>query len=150
MNKAKAIIRDGYNETVFLKGRERIHEEITFDFRPMMPGVVRELTNGFSSKPPRVQSSIMFEALSQHVVKWSLTEANGNPVTLSIENIQRLKNLLLDRMFDVITGYDGGDDPATATTAEEFDAKAFLSEIQKPQGERQDTTPLDILESTKN
>ena len=114
---AKAFIPDGYSQDAFIEALPNVYEAVRIVFRPVMPEAVRALMHGYFEKPANVQGQIVDETLLRQIVKWDLTDHDGNPVTLSVESYRRIKKPLKDRLFNIVTCYEGGDSDGTTSTS---------------------------------
>lgn len=142
---ARAYIRDGYNEEVFIKEVQGVYEAVTVVFRPMLPAQVREIIKGFGDLPAESQTMVISACLNTYLVKWNLGDDKGAAVPISIESISSIKKLLQDRLFDVVTGYDGGDKPPAGNKqGDTSDAQRLLENANVV-----DKKP-DIAEAAKN
>lgn len=154
-NQAHAFIHDGYNEDIFIKGVDGIYEAVEMSFRPMLPGVVRNLIKDFSQKTANAQSEIIKEAVSRYVQEWSIVDSGGNPVPITKESVAHIKKPLQDRIFDILCGYDGGDKKPVAEGTEEksdFNPDQYFDEIEAGDepSDQKETAAEKLLQQSKN
>jgi len=125
---SRAFIPDGYTADCFIKGVANIYEDVRFRYRPVLPEAIRTLMHNYFDKTAQQQAEIVNETLKRQLVEWDICDHEGNPVAITVENLNHITKPLKDRLFNVVTCYDGGDLVAgdDTTTGEEsalnFDA----------------------------
>ena len=117
-------IPDGYTESAYIKGEERIHGEFRFEYRPML---VEERSLLYSDPVERLPDDAKLKkraaAVASRIQSWSLRDGKGQPVAVNVETFLRLRAPLFWRVLNVVMGVDAGDlDPE----AEAADALAAI------------------------
>jgi hypothetical protein len=116
------IIRDGYTKRAKINGRPGIFGDLTFVFRPMLDEEVETVLQRSGQKRTAGRfaeaTGIKAAAIVRQLKEWSETDASGNAVPITIDNVRRLQPLLLGLLLDVLCGYSAGDLPADATPEE--------------------------------
>ena len=112
-----AFIEDGYTEERYIKAVDRMHPEVRFKFRPILPedraAFIEDVATG-SKQDPKKGERLVGQALADHLVEWSL-DLPPEPA-----NIMLLKPSLMNRLsMIVLYARDPGDDDPTATDNKE-------------------------------
>lgn len=117
----RAFIPDGYTEDGYIAESVNIHEAVRFKYRPVLPEAVRALMHNFFDKTAKIQGNIVDETLKRQLVEWDLCDHGGNPLPISIDVLQHIKKPLKDRLFNIVTCYEGSDsdDQQSGTGADE-------------------------------
>jgi len=98
------IITDGYTRDAFIAGVERQHGPLRFKFRPMLPEETETFCRpAFLQAPPKQSIAMMAAALKQHVVSWD------EDAEITVDNLRRVPWKLLQRLFNVVAGFDPSD-----------------------------------------
>lgn len=109
-HQARAFIPDGYTEGGFIEGIKNVHEAVRFKYRPVLPEAVRALMHNYFEKTAKAQGDIVDETLKRQIVEWDLCDHSGEVLEVSINNLHRIKKPLKDRLFNIVTCFDGSDD----------------------------------------
>lgn len=145
---ARAFIPDGYTQDCYISELTNIHEAVRFQFRPVLPESVRTLMHNFFEKSARIQGQIIDETLQRQLIRWDLCDHEGNPVELTVKNLQRIKKPLKDRLFNIVTCYEGGD--TEIDTAGKDDTESEINFDELLAGESDGTKTEVILDKAKN
>lgn len=113
------FIPDGYTESAYIKGEDRIHGELRFTYRPML---VEERALLYSDAVERLPEDAKLKkraaAVAARIHSWSLVDAKGQAVPVKVEAYLRLKAPLFWRVLNVVMGVDAGDLDPEAETAD--------------------------------
>lgn len=120
---ASAYIPDGYTEKAFIKGVPGLYQAVRFEYRPLLPDAVRAKTHSWNLISATEASKRINETIHKQVVSWDL-EHDDKALPVESKVVCRLKFNLLDRMFNIITQFDVGDeDPNAEIPQQEEDSK---------------------------
>lgn len=97
------LILDGYTRPGYIAKVPYLHPELRFRFRPMLALERDELLTASRRLSPQQFAASMAKAMANRIVEWNLTH-DGQPVTISSDNIQRLQPNLFDRLFWIVSG----------------------------------------------
>lgn len=123
-------IPDGYTEAGYLRGVERLYEELRFTYRPATPEESAEFFDSCRNLKPReeVQQSAKF--IRSKLVSWQLRDRKGDAVPLTPETVGHINRQLFYRLLAVIIGTEpcdadpnGGTDEKKGDERLEHDAK---------------------------
>ncbi|WP_339730091.1 hypothetical protein [uncultured Gimesia sp.] len=125
MSQARAFIPDGYTQDCLINELPGIHEVVRFKFRPVLPEPIRALMHSYFDKSAKQQGDIVNQTLIRQLVEWDLRDHESESVALTVENLQRIKKPLKDRLFNIVTCYEAGDEAESAKVEEQGDALDF-------------------------
>ncbi len=113
------FIPDGYTESAYIKGEDRVHGEFRFTYRPML---VEERALLYSDAVERLPEDAKLKKRAAAVVariqSWSLRDAKEQTVPVRLETYLRFKAPLFWRVLNIVVGADAGDLDPEAETAE--------------------------------
>jgi hypothetical protein len=115
-------IPDGYTKDGYIAERLGVFDAVVFKFRPMLHLSLAEYND--KARISNVEGAKeMYRKLEKHVVSWDAKEAGG-VIELKAAKIARLPPALIERLFNIVAGYQGNDeDPAKKVpTGDEFDS----------------------------
>lgn len=97
-------IRDGYTRAGYIEAVPRLHEELVFEYRPMIPEEVEQLNDALSRAQPTQVTHRVAAAVFTHLKSWSEVDESGKPVPLSFEAIRLLPYPMLSQLRRIIEG----------------------------------------------
>lgn len=121
---SRNIISDGYTRRFYIEAVEGLHEELSGEYRPMLPEEVETLNVAIDSAKPKESVHLVAAAMFGKLVSWSEVEGEPGkekPVTLSFEAIRRLPYPLLSRLRRIVAGTSPTDLRPNATPEETND-----------------------------
>lgn len=101
-----AFVGDGYEEPGFIAAVENLHPELTFTFRPLTAEELGDHTASTAHADERGKRKVVADKLAKKLVSWSLVDQHNNPVSVSAENMLKLKPRVFARLFEIVWGYD--------------------------------------------
>ena len=146
----RAYIPDGYTEDGFIAEFKGVHESVQFKFRPVLPEAVRALMHNFYDKTAKVQSDIVNETLNRQLVEWDLCDHKGGPLPVSIEVLCHIKKPLKDRLFNIVTCYEGSDDDQGISSSSDEGSNLDFDELLSGESDRAKTQAEKQVENVKN
>ena len=120
------VIFDGYTRDGYVAPLERQHEGCAFKFRPMLLEQNEQVTSQVEKADSVKAAHIIAAAVSKHLVSWSESDKDGQPLPITFENVRRLHPVLLNKMRGIIGGYYPSDLPQNAGEEEQNDYVAGL------------------------
>lgn len=155
---SKNLIRDGYSRPGYIaqvnqdfNGRqtELLHGELVFEYRPMLPEEVEELTAAVDAAKPKESIHLIAAEIARRLTKWSETETvkedgkvDGKEVEkavdINFDTVRHLPYPLIYRLRNIITGTSASDLRPKATKEEQSDyVKGLQATMQgKPPGQQ--------------
>lgn len=128
----KNYIPDGYTEPGYIADRRGIHESCRFKYRRMLHGQRVTLAN--SAANPQAFVKAMYVALEKHLAEWDVVKWNPNDATkletlpINALNIASLAPQLIERLYNIVAGYDlSDDDPKVGPTIQPDELDALIS-----------------------
>ena len=121
---------DGFTEPLFVAEQTGVHGSLRGRFRPMTHPERQKVDQQVKTQLLEKSSQLQLAAVCRWVKEWNIRDAKGNDVPLDPGKVV-LRPALLDRLYLIIAGYDGGDiDPESAPTKQQADVTldAILSE----------------------
>lgn len=126
---SKNIIRDGYTRTGYIAAVERLHDELRFEYRPMLPEQVETLQDATEKKTPSEGIRLVAAALAKQITSWSETageDANATPVPINFEHVRRLHFSVINKLYRIVAGISPSDPVPEAKEAEQDEYVASL------------------------
>lgn len=117
-SQARAYIPDGYTENGLIKEIKNVHETVRFQYRPVLPESVRALMHNYFEKSAKAQGEIVDQTLMRQLIEWDLQDHQGSPLPINTQNLKRIKKPLKDRLFNIVTCFDGSDDDVDGSQVE--------------------------------
>lgn len=109
------IPEDGYTEAKYVEAQHGIHNAIRFEHRPLL--IEEQAEQGDGKLKGAALDRKCQELLAKRITSWSLVDANGSSLDITIANMARLKPTLFNKLYAVVLGLSGGDvDPKAAET----------------------------------
>lgn len=121
-------IPDGYTQHGYLEASDGKHDALAFAFRPMLPEERDAVEETLATRPARQGSQMVAAAVTHALVEWDLRDENGCPVAVGLDYVRRLRPVLLDKLYAVISGREASDPPTRQAVSEEKDFVARLLE----------------------
>ncbi len=118
------IIRDGYTKDGYIAAVERLHDELRFKFRPMLPEQLESLSAAVEKADASKASLLVAAAMQKHVTEWGETWEAPEclPASLIVDNFRRLHPLVLAKLRRIVEGVSAGDlDPKSTSKPTEVD-----------------------------
>lgn len=122
---SRNIINDGYTRHGYLAAVERMHGDLRFTYRPMLPEETASLVgDSFIQRNPVPQKrfAIMAAAIQGKLVEWSETDEKGEAIKITIDAVRRMPWNLFHGLFNVISGVGSSDADPLESPTEETDA----------------------------
>lgn len=138
-----SVIDDGYTREGYLEGRDRLHDPLSFAYRPMLPADLEEADDEMKKLPSRQRMSYMCNRIAERLVRWSECERDAagkpdqsKPRPITPGNVGRLNYSQLSDLRWVIWGISAGDPIPNATPEQESELmRAMRAELAgKPPG----------------
>lgn len=138
---SKNLINDGYSRPGYIAAVDRdhsgrqtefLHGELAFEYRPMLPEEVEELTAAVDAAKPKESIRLIAAEIARRLTSWSETETvkedgkeSGKdvekPVQITFEAVRHLPYPLIYRLRNIITGTSASDLRPKATKEEQSD-----------------------------
>lgn len=113
-------IADGYEESGYLREEARLYPAVRFRYRPLLTEERNRLLAENAKLPAGGATRNTAKVLALKVRSWSLTDAAGEPLPVTVETVLRLRPALYERLLGVVFGYHSCDeDPEAKATSEE-------------------------------
>lgn len=103
------FIEDGYSEQGYIAAIDGIHGALEFEYRPAIGKLADRVTGMIQGD--RVNWEAWWEAVGKALAvdpgllkSWSLKDAKGNAVPITSANIQRVRQLLIHRLWMIVAG----------------------------------------------
>lgn len=118
-------INDGYTRQGYIEAVPRLHDELVFEYRPMIPEEVEQLNAALDRTIPVQTIHRVAAAVLKHLKSWSEVDEEGKPVPLSFDAIRRLPYPMLSNVRRIIEGTMPSDlRPGAVPESEEFNEYA--------------------------
>lgn len=134
-------IPDGYTRWAVVSAVPRLYPRVAFLFRPLLQRDRSIVAAQAMKAGPGKDADIQAACVARQIVEWDVSSGDGVVVSVTPETVARVQPELLQRLYAIVLGLDGGDEDVdsepdkTATelleaalsgssaTAEEHDAK---------------------------
>ncbi len=127
------IIRDGYTRKAYIEPVERLHEELRFDYRPMLGEEVETIEQAVGNAESKAKGNLIAcHSLAKQIQSWSEVDEIGEAVPVSAENVRRLQPTLRIVLYLIVSGARATD-PIPSSTPNEDDAY-ITSLIEESEG----------------
>lgn len=100
---------DGYNQEFFLKSVPNVHTDVRGTFRPALHAERYAINEEIQKRKSGPASRFMCEVISKYVRAWNIKGQDGSALPITVENIVRVKPKIIERLYAMIAGWDGGD-----------------------------------------
>ncbi len=87
---SKNIIRDGYTRPGYIAAVERLHDELEFEYRPMLPSQVNKLDTSLTQTDGARDIRIIAAVLARQVQSWSEVDENDDAVAIMARITERV------------------------------------------------------------
>jgi len=125
------VIRDGQTRRGHIDGVARLHDSLTFDYRPMLAETVESVEAAATRVSTADGVQMIAMETAKHLVYWSEEDDKGAKLPINFENVRRLPFPLLNKLYRVVAGMAATDQvPGELST----DVEARLEEIRKQAG----------------
>jgi hypothetical protein len=117
------IIRDGFTQRAYIAEDERLHGELRFNYRPMLPEEVGTMDNFMAQyirEPVKVNCKIC-QVCAEKIIDWS-EELDGKPLAISENSLRRLRPQLLTKLYNVISGSRPSDEDPLHSQHDDLDS----------------------------
>lgn len=124
MNTILSIIPtdDGYTESAYIAAVPGIHGEHRVRYRPMTHQQRYVIGSGVRGKSAAESSNLVASAVAGQIVEWDVRDAGGQLHPITPSGAARLKPMLLERLYAIVSGSDSGDvDPNSAADDDALD-----------------------------
>lgn len=95
---------DGYTRAGYIEAVPRLHDELVFEYRPMIPEEVEQLNAAIDRTNPIQCIHRIAAAVLKRLVSWSEVDEKGAPVPLSFEAVRCLPYPMLSNLRRIIEG----------------------------------------------
>lgn len=112
------IFDDQYTRDGYIAAIDRLHEELAFRFRPMLPEQVEDLEQSLEKAAAVKAAHLVAAALARQLMEWSEVDRAGAPAAIEFGTLRRLPYALLVKLRRVVTGQGASDLRPQATVAE--------------------------------
>ena len=102
-------IPDGHTDTAFIKGVPNVFPDTSITYRPMLHEDRMALDAAIIKGDPRQKSQAIIGQICSFVLSWDCVKPDGKTVELVPDEVRRLRNALIERIYDIILGWSGGD-----------------------------------------
>lgn len=125
-NVLPGFIRDGYTEQGYIAEIPRLHQSLTFDYRPFTNEQRQQLIqeNGKLGEANAARNSA--KVLATKIKSWDLHDEKGNVAPISPLAILHLRPALYDRLFVIVLGLAPSDEPVGS---DQSDAATSLADL---------------------
>lgn len=115
---SKNIYRDGQTRSGYIAAAERMHDELAFTYRPMLPEDVEFTDEERRKLEPKKSVQFLAAQITKHLVSWSEVDDDGKPMEVTLRNVLQLPHLLLTQAYLIIAGHLASDvDPTKGEAA---------------------------------
>lgn len=132
MSELASVIHDGYTQPFYFRGVPGLHPDVRGTFRPMLHHERYFIGGKIADKQSGPeQSRMMIEAICSFIRSWDLKGSDGKVIPREVPAAVRIKPHVVERLYMLVTGREGGDvDPNAEPAKEEADAewKAILEQ----------------------
>jgi hypothetical protein len=101
-------IPEGYVEKAFLRGVPGLYADFRIEYRPVLPQNRTVIVRAVGRLPDDQQDPAAAKAVAKQLVSWDLANI-GKPVSITVENVLRLRPALFQRLFNVVLGMEAPD-----------------------------------------
>lgn len=104
---SRNVINDGYTRRFYIEAVEGLHEELSGEYRPMIPEEVETLNVAVDAAKPRDSVHLVAAAMFGKLVSWSEVEGESGkekPVAISFDAIRKLPYPILTRLRRIVAG----------------------------------------------
>lgn len=120
---AVGFIDDGYSESGFIAEEPGLYPAVTFTFRPMLPTEYGQFLGRLANDNEEKARHEMARWISTKLVEWDLRDSRGNTVEITPQNVVRIKEPLLVRLWRIVSCRDASDSPGSKRPDMESDSK---------------------------
>ena len=128
---------DGYTQEGYIAAREGFWDEIAFTFRPATHAERTQYEEAVKQAVGAKKSAVMCEAIARHVKSWNEVDEQGRPIGVTPATVGLVKSSwLIDKLWNIITGWEVPDARVTDSGAAVCDAAALIDSMAdgKPPG----------------
>jgi hypothetical protein len=101
---SKNVFRDGQTRRAYIAAVERLHDDLAFSYRPMLPEEVEITEAALTSKEAKKAVEIIVAQVVRHVVEWSEVDDHDKPQPVSVRNVRHLPYQVLNKLYKIIAG----------------------------------------------
>ena len=127
---SRNVIRDGQTRAGYIAARDRLHDFLRFQYRPMLAEDV-ELTEVESSKgeDPRKGVRLIAAQVVQRLESWSEEDEQGQAVPIDLEAVRRLRYPVLLALYKIVAGLRASDPDPDSTGQQDAAADDLATDI---------------------
>ena len=103
------FIGDGYDERASIAAQPGLWQAMRFTFRPMLPLEYGQFVDFANRNSDEKAKEEIARRLATKIVDWDLRDVKDRPVPVTQANLQRIKPLLLVRLWNIVCGMEPGD-----------------------------------------
>ena len=107
-----AYLHDGYTARAYIAEAPRLHEAVTFQYRPALIEETSDLYDGADKIRAREFDRRAAGFIAKHLIEWNVRDPQNPQQTIQInpENLLRLNRSLFQRLLAIVTGSQAGDE----------------------------------------
>lgn len=130
---SRNYIADGQTRDGYINAVERLHDECSFRYRPMLPAITETVENSIVKESPPIVIAIIAEVCARHLVEWSEVDDKGKPIPCRDKaSLERITHPVLLKLYRIIAGMRASDPrplsaPEPAENAQDV-ARAILDQ----------------------
>lgn len=125
-----SFIDDGYTEEGFIAAVPGFHGSLAFTYRPLLAETRDKLQRAQMTDVEKGHK-IAREELSRAIKSWDLSDRNGTKVQIAPANIARLRPMLQDKLYGIVTGQMASDLKPDVTPAADEEKPHSVEESLK-------------------
>lgn len=123
-------IDDGYTEDGYIAAAPGFHGPLEFTYRPALAETRDKLNRAGQADVAKGHKEARDE-LAQLIKKWSLVDRAGAEVKCTPANLARLRPMLQDKLYGIVTGQIASDKQDTDQPSDAEDKPHIVEESQK-------------------
>lgn len=125
---SRNVIRDGQTRKGHIDAVPRLHDSLTFEYRPMLAETVESVEASASKVATDKGVQMIAMETAKHLVSWSEEDEKGGALAIEFETVRRLPFPLLNKLYRIVAGMMVTDEVPGSTTS---DIEERLEEIRR-------------------
>lgn len=122
------VIDDGYTKPGFIAPEDRLHQGLSFEYRPMLPEEADAVDEVIVKQPAQESHKVIRAALRNHLVSWDEKDKSGKALSIELDHVRRLPPRLFNKLYRIVSGQIASDDLPDASPDQERDYVQALLE----------------------